>query len=206
MDAVNFVEEIDSDIFEQFPKLKNGFIRFCVHRRENTENKDRFEKLFETVEQLSIQSKNPILWILLPGTKSAIQRFGFESRFEKLKQQENIILSDVWSKYSDVMAAMKHCLLCATDSGSMQEEMNLLQIPCATLRFGSDRAETFFTKSNILCPIIEAKLMVKILLDSQRNSEKFEFPSIYGENVSEQIVDNVQTFLKEGSDLLRLNP
>lgn len=206
VDAANFVGDIPSDIFEQFPKLADGFIRFCVHRRENTENQERFEKLFETVELLSTQSEKPVLWILLPGTKSAIKRFGLESRLEVLRKKENMILSDVWPKYSDVMAAMKRCSLCATDSGSMQEEMNLLQIPCATLRFGSDRAETFFAKSNILCPIIESKSMAQILLEALAHTEKFEFPAIYGENVSEKIVERVREFLEGGGELLRLNP
>jgi len=29
-----------------------------------------------------------------------------------------------------------------TDSGSMQEEANIVETPCVTIRFGSDRTET----------------------------------------------------------------
>lgn len=206
VDAANFADEIESDIFEIYPKLKNGFLRVCIHRRENTENKDRFLKLFEMIEVLAQKSTVPVLWILLPGTKNAIKNFGLETRLETLKQNSNMLISDVWAKYSDVIAAMKKCVLCATDSGSMQEEMNLLKIPCATLRFGSDRAETFFAKSNILCPIIDSELMANILLEAQENQESFEFPSLYGSNVSEKIVKAVRNFLEEKGNLLRLNP
>lgn len=206
VDAANFADEIESDIFEKYPSLKDGFIRVCIHRRENTEDQNRFTKLFGMIEILAEKSEVPVLLILLPGTKNAIAKFGLTQRLKNLKKQPQMVISDVWPKYSDVIAAMKKCLLCATDSGSMQEEMNLLNIPCATLRFGSDRPETFFAKSNILCPIINSDLMASILIESLACKNNFKFPLLYGEKVSEKIVKAVKTFLKDGGDLMRLKP
>lgn len=206
VDAANFADEIESDIFEKFPTLENGFIRVCIHRRENTEDENRFSKLFGMIEVLAEKSEVPVLLILLPGTKNAIANFGFTKKLEALKKNSKMVISDVWPKYSDVIAVMKHCVLCATDSGSMQEEMNLLGIPCATLRFGSDRPETFFSKSNILCPIIDAELMASVLIESLLHKNRFEFPLLYGEHVSEKIVMAVKVFLEDGGDLLRLKP
>jgi UDP-N-acetylglucosamine 2-epimerase (non-hydrolysing) len=206
VDAVDFADEIKSDIFEKFPKLENGFVRVCVHRRENTQDEKRFVMLFEMIEKLVKSSPKPVLWILLPGTKQAIKKWGLEDRLAILRENENAVISDVWPKYSDVIAAMKHCAVCATDSGSMQEEMNGLKIPCVTLRYGSDRPETFFAKSNILCPFVGAENMEKIILESLKNSRDFEYPNIYGENVSQKIVDNVLDVLANKVELLRLNP
>ena len=206
VDAANFAGKIKSNIFETYPALESGFIRVCIHRRENTENPERFMKMFKMIELLVEESSYPVLWILLPATKSAIKNNNLEARLEKLRSHENIIISDIWPKYSDVIAAMKHCVLCATDSGSMQEEMNLLQIPCATLRYGSDRPETLFAKSNILCPFVSAELMKQIILESASRKDLFEFPNIYGENVSEKIVKASKNYLEQTQNQRRLNP
>ncbi|HEY5714650.1 MAG TPA: UDP-N-acetylglucosamine 2-epimerase, partial [Candidatus Gracilibacteria bacterium] len=106
VDAMNFAGTINSDIFKKYPKLKKGFIRVCVHRRENTESEVRFTAIFEMIEQLSIETDQTILWILLPGTLKAIKNFGFDERLKLLKKKEHVLISDVWPKYSDVMAAM----------------------------------------------------------------------------------------------------
>ena len=52
----------------------------------------------------------------------------------------------------DVVAAMSMCAVIVTDSGSIVEEANVLEVPCVTLRFGSDRSETFLAGSNFLAP------------------------------------------------------
>ncbi len=206
VDAADFAGEIDSDIFERFPQLADGFVRVCVHRRENTESPERFTALFELVEILAEEASKPVLWILLPGTKAAIARHGLEERLAALRAHDNVVISDVWPKYSDVIAAMKRCTLCATDSGSMQEEMNMLGIPTATLRYGSDRPETFFARSNVVCPPISGRIAADICLGALANTDLFAFPALYGENVSEKIVDIATATLAENDTLVRLTP
>ncbi len=206
VDAADFAEEIESHIFERFPQLADGFVRVCVHRRENTESQERFSALFELVEILAEESPKPVLWILLPGTKAAIERHGFTGRLSALKAHKNVIISDVWPKYSDVIAAMKRCTLCATDSGSMQEEMNLLKIPTATLRYGSDRPETFFARSNVVCPPISGRIAANICLGAMKHLDLFSFPHLYGENVSKKIVDIALRALETHDTLIRLIP
>lgn len=207
VDAMDFTNDIESDIFDRYPDLADGFVRVCIHRRENTESDERFLALFEMVEQLAGGELSvPILWILLPGTKKAIERLELSGRLDALKNNEQVLISDVWPKYSDVMAAMSRCTLCATDSGSMQEEMNMMGIPCATLRYGSDRPETFQARSNVLCPPVSADVMTQILLGALANLDQFKYPKLYGEKVSEKLVDRVVSFLNDGGDLMRLKP
>lgn len=40
------------------------------------------------------------------------------------------------------MDMISHAGAVMTDSGSMQEEANIVGVPCITVRFGSDRSET----------------------------------------------------------------
>lgn len=182
-----------STIFEKYPQLQNGkFIRFCIHRRENTQDGTRFKVLIDAMERL-VRSGHSVLLISLFGTEEAIDKYKLRDRIQSLANEypDTFIYSDVWPYYRDVIAAMRKCAAVATDSGSMQEEMNVLGVPCVTLRFGSDRGESILSGSNILAPPIDSDFVVEIIKGAMNNPMMAGVGNIYGENVSEKIVDGV---------------
>jgi len=194
-----------STIFEKYPQIKNGgFIRFCVHRRENTQDKKRFTILFDAIEKL-LKSGRKILFISLFGTEEAINNFGLRSRLEQMVKDypETFIYSDVWPYYRDVIAAMRKCVLVATDSGSMQEEMNIMGIPCVTLRFGSDRSESVIAGGNLLAPPIDSDFVAAIIESSFNNKDSIKAGNLYGNNVSRKIIDEVLAILEKDGELFQ---
>lgn len=205
-DATKMAEENaqNSTIFEKYPMLaEGGFIRFCIHRRENTGSKERFTVLFDAMKKL-IESGEKVLLISLFQTESAIDNYGLRDEIQRLDNEyENFIYSDVWPYYTDVIAAMKKASCCATDSGSMQEEMNILSVPCVTLRFGSDRSESILAGANVIAPPIDSDLVVNIIKGAINNQQMKDVPNLYGENVSEKIVDEVLKALEKDNELFR---
>lgn len=182
-----------STIFEKYPQLENGkFVRFCIHRRENTQDKARFTVLIDAMEKL-VRGGEHVLLISLFGTEQAIDEFGLRERIENLAKEfpETFIYSDVWPYYRDVIAAMRKCAAVATDSGSMQEEMNILGVPCVTLRFGSDRGESVLVGGNIQAPPIDSDFVVEIIKGAMNNKTMASVGNIYGEDVSKRLVDGV---------------
>lgn len=87
-----------------------------------------------------------------------------------------------------------------TDSGSMQEEANVVGTPCVTLRFGSDRTETILEGANIIAPPINSNLIADIVEGAIANPDMRK-ANIYGENVSAKIVDGVLEKLKHQGKL-----
>jgi UDP-N-acetylglucosamine 2-epimerase (non-hydrolysing) len=192
-----------STIFHKYPILDNGkFIRIYIHRRENTQDEQRVTNLIGAMEKL-VRSGNSVLLISLFGTEAAIDEFGLRDKIEALAREypETFIYSDVWPYYRDVIAAMRRCAVVATDSGSMQEEMNILGIPCVTLRYGSDRGESFLAGSNVPAPPIDSDFVVEIIKGAMNNKQMANIGNIYGEKVSSRIVDEV---LKRADDDLGL--
>jgi UDP-N-acetylglucosamine 2-epimerase (non-hydrolysing) len=182
-----------AEIFTRYPQLKGGgFIRVCIHRRENTEDEARFRVLFGAIESLLRRGRR-VLLISLFGTESAIDSFDLRGRLEELARdyRDDFIYSDVWPYYRDVIAAMLECSAVATDSGSMQEEMNVLGIPCVTLRYGTDRAETVLAGANVLAPPIDSEFVAEIIEGALAHRELGEVPNLYGERVSSLLVDEV---------------
>jgi UDP-N-acetylglucosamine 2-epimerase (non-hydrolysing) len=194
-----------AEIFGRYPQLKGGgFIRVCIHRRENTEDEARFSVLFGAIESLLRRGRR-VLLISLFGTEAAIDAFGLRPRLEGLVRDypDDFIYSDVWPYYRDVIAAMLECAAVATDSGSMQEEMNVLGIPCVTLRYGTDRAETVLAGANVLAPPIDSELVAEIIDGALAHPELGAVPNLYGERVSQRLVDEVLARLVPGTGLFR---
>lgn len=91
-----------------------------------------------------------------------------------------------------------------TDSGSMQEEANIVGVPCVTLRFGSDRTETILAGANIIAPPVNSHLIFEITKGAYDNPQMRK-KNIYGENVSSKIVDGVIKILKKEKKLFRFD-
>lgn len=188
-----------STVFDRYPVLKDGnFVRFCIHRRENCISEKRFMSIYLAMKQLILDGRT-VLLINMNQTKAAFERFGLVQEVEKLaKDHQNFVFCDVWPEYGDVIAAMSKASVCATDSGSMQEEMNVLGIPCVTLRFGSDRSESAMAGGNIIAPPIDSKIIQNIIEFAWDNDDMKKTPQLYGENVSAKCIDTVENVLKEG--------
>jgi UDP-N-acetylglucosamine 2-epimerase (non-hydrolysing) len=192
-----------SDVFDRHPELADGnFVRFCIHRRENCVSERRFRAIYAAMKSL-IEDGRTVLLINMIQTKKAFERFGLLDDLGALaKNHKNFVLSEVWPEYTDVIAAMSKAAVCATDSGSMQEEMNVMGVPCVTLRFGSDRSESAMNGGNIIAPPIESGAIKSIIEYAWDNQEMRRAPKLYGENVSAKCIDAVEQVLAK-SDIFR---
>lgn len=202
------MERMDqSDVFDRHPALKDGpssplgtgsFVRFCIHRGENCSSERRFRAIYGAMKML-IEEGRKVLLINMNKTKAAFERYGLQKEVEKLAHDyKNFVFTDVWAEYVDVIAAMSKAAVCATDSGSMQEEMNAMSVPCVTLRFGSDRAESAIAGGNLIAPPVDADLIKKMIEFAWDNKEMRGAPKIYGKDVSRKSIDVVEKVLKHG--------
>ncbi len=189
----------NATVFETYPLLAEGnFVRFCIHRRENCASQTRFTAIYDAMKHL-IEEGRTVLLISLFQTEAAIDRFGLRKDIDNLrKDHTNFIYSPVWPEYRDVIAAMSRAAVCATDSGSMQEEMNVLGVPCVTLRFGSDRGESIINGGNLIAPPVDGALIARIITHAWDHREMKNAPQLYGENVSSRCIDAVEDVLKKG--------
>ncbi len=201
VDAVAEAQERmkQSTVFERYPLLADGdFVRFCIHRRENCGSDSRFRAIYDAMVSL-IQDGRKVLLITMTQTERAFERMGLKKEVEALaKKHKNFIYSPVWAEYMDVMAAMTKAAVCATDSGSMQEEMNAMGIPCVTLRFGSDRSESAMAGGNLIASPTDSTVIKKLIEYAWDNAEMRKAPKIYGENVSAKCINAVEQVLKTG--------
>ncbi len=205
-DALKFAEKHvkKSKIFEKYPMLEKGdVIRFCIHRRENISSYQRFRALYDAMKIL-VEEGRKVLLISLGGTERALDGFGLKQDILKLQREhKNFVYTPVWPLYTDVVAVMKKCSVIPTDSGSIQEETNILGIPGIVLRFNSDRPEAIFAGSNTLAPPMKGEIVAKIIrevIDNKKLNKKMRsVKNLYGENVSKKMVDIVKNVTNKES-------
>jgi UDP-N-acetylglucosamine 2-epimerase (non-hydrolysing) len=188
-----------SKVFQRHPELHGGdFVRFCIHRRENCMSDKRFLAIYGAMKTL-IEKGRTVLLISMFQTEKAFERLGLMPEVKELEKKfKNFVHSPVWPEYGDVMAAMSRSAVCATDSGSMQEEMNAMDIPCVTMRFGSDRSESAIAGGNLIAPPVDSDLIVRLIEHAWDNTEMRRAPLLYGTDVSKKSVDVVETILAKG--------
>lgn len=203
-DALKIVEGNlrNSGIFKRYPVLaEGGVIRFCVHRRENVSSYHRFKSIIDAMVYF-IKEGRTVLLISLRATENALKSYGLKGELEGLSRKyKNFIYSPVWPYYTDVVAVMKKCTAVVTDSGSIQEETNLLGIPGIVLRFNSDRPEAIFSGANILAPPMKSEVIIKIIKEVLENKELNNrmraVENLYGENVSQKMVSIIKRVTKK---------
>ena len=197
MEAMDRIDQ--ATVFDRHPILADGdFVRFCIHRGENCSNEQRFKAIYDAMKSLILDGRK-VLLISLFKTEQSLEKFGLKSEVDQLaKEHENFVYSPVWAEYVDVIAAMSKAAVCVTDSGSMQEEMNVIGIPCVTLRFGSDRSESAMNGGNIIAPPVDSNVIKSIVEYAWDNQKMKDSDKIYGENVSAKCIDVVDRVLEEG--------
>jgi UDP-N-acetylglucosamine 2-epimerase (non-hydrolysing) len=208
VDAVEFSREKigKSRVFDRFENMRNSpFLFITIHRRENCEHKERFLVIYHAIRKL-VESGTKVCFLGLNASENAIDRYGLRNDLSRLVKEygENFAYAPALAHHTDVIKMISEAGAIVTDSGSMQEEANIVGVPCVTVRFGTDRVETVLHGSNVLCPPINSNLCVEIIKGAIANP-KMKKDGIYGKNVSAKIVDGVLDVLSKQGKLFQFD-
>ena len=198
-------------VFEIHPRLSEGrWIRLDIHRKENLSRR-RFTAIFEALERL-VARRLPITMVMMNATKHAIGRWGLEERFERLTKEPNFLATEVWPAYGHVVEfySSKHCLAAWTDSGGIQEDMNMLGKPCITCRFNTDRPETVMgNHGNVLVHPISAafleRALAAIVEDPSVLARLEKATPLYGEDQGRKFADAIKPHSASNASSHRLS-
>ena len=195
-------EKPTKSIFEVYPQLENGeWLRIDIHRRGNL-TPTRFKAIIGAIETL-VKKGHKVNFIEMSATKMALDAYKLRDKVKKLQRNKNFLFTKVWPEYANVIEFFesKNCFAVLTDSGGVQEEMNLIGKPCLTCRFNTDRPETVNeSKSNILIPPVNKEFITQTVgyifknqsLQKQMSSAK----NIYGKNAGNKIMGITSKLMK----------
>lgn len=197
----------ESKAFEIFPNMKNKpFVFITIHRRENTLKKERFLVIYNAIKKL-VQNGIYVCFLWLYASEFAIDNFWLRKDIEELKEKykDNFAYWKALAHHHEVIDMISKAWAVMTDSWSMQEEANIVWVPCITVRFWSDRIETVLAWTNVIAPPINSNLIFDIVKGALWNKNMIKDKHLYWENVSWKIVDDVINILKKDGKLFRLD-
>jgi UDP-N-acetylglucosamine 2-epimerase (non-hydrolysing) len=158
-----------------------------VHRPSNVDGRDVFSGILQALTD--IQRDIPILFPAHPRTVKRIAEFGFE---ERLMAAPNLYLVEPLG-YLYFLDLMMHARLVLTDSGGIQEETTILEVPCLTLRENTERPVTISQGTNRLVgsdPTSIVSNVREILSNPDTTRRK---PELWDGQASERIVQILRT-------------
>ncbi|HOO76657.1 MAG TPA: UDP-N-acetylglucosamine 2-epimerase [bacterium] len=196
-------------VFDEYPQLRRGdWLRIDIHRRGNL-TPHRFRSIVEGIVRLVEAGRN-VNFVEMNATRHALDVYGLRPDLDRLRGRPNFLYTEVWPKYSHVIEFLEsdRCFSVLTDSGGVQEEMNLLGKPCLTCRFNTDRPETVMqARSNLLVPPISGEFietMVGYLFENPELYRKMvPRRSLYGSGAGKKMIEVVADLIERGAKPFR---
>lgn len=118
-----------------------GYFLVTVHRQENVDNRARFASILEGLDGVAAEFEMPVIYPIHPHSRKTMAEFGLQPRGLRLVEPMDFL---------SFLQLESRARLILTDSGGVQEEACILNVPCVTLRDNTERPETLEVGSNIL--------------------------------------------------------
>lgn len=132
-----------SDVLARL-KLKSGeFFLVTLHRAENVDIPERLQSFVRVLDDLHGHYGIPVVCSIHPRTRSRMEKSGITFSSDGIMAMEPMGLFDF-------VHLEKHAGCVLTDSGTVQEECAIFQIPNVTLRDCTERPETLECGSNLI--------------------------------------------------------
>jgi UDP-N-acetylglucosamine 2-epimerase (non-hydrolysing) len=136
---------------------KGRFFLVTMHRAENVDIEQRLRALTSTLEQLHREYGYPVLCSLHPRTRSKMTAFGLSTDNTAIRFLQPL-------GFFDFIALEREAFCVISDSGTVQEECCIFQVPNVTIRDVTERPETIECGSNILAGADPAVIIQAVCL------------------------------------------
>ncbi|MFQ5560263.1 MAG: non-hydrolyzing UDP-N-acetylglucosamine 2-epimerase [Nitrospinota bacterium] len=159
-----------------------------LHRPSNVDDRVVFSGIISALKELS--KEIPILFPVHPRTRKQLEKFNLLENFKEAGSRpalKGLFLMEP-AGYLDFLHLMDKSALLLTDSGGIQEESTILQVPCLTLRENTERAITIREGTNILVGTDPQKIVSQGKIALSGTGKKGKIPELWDGLASERIV------------------
>jgi UDP-N-acetylglucosamine 2-epimerase (non-hydrolysing) len=174
------------------PNSVKPYALLTLHRPNSVDDKNVLVRIIHALTEIS--KRIPIVFPAHPRTRKMISQFDLLSYFvDRTHCQSPITNNGIFLVnplgYLDFLNLMAHARIVLTDSGGIQEETTVMNIPCITLRDTTERPITLTEGTNVLVHHDEKKIVseARKILEEKRRQGKC--PSMWDGHTAERIVE-----------------
>ena len=160
-----------------------GYAALTLHRPANVDDEYRFREILKSLQEIS--SRIPVVFPVHPRTKNNIQEFGLG---DFLKQNGGIHLIEPLG-YLDFLNLLMSARFVMTDSGGVQEEATVLNVPCLTLRNTTEWKITVTQGTNTVIENVNQQLADEASRILDNKGKEGSLPELWDGKAAERIVE-----------------
>ena len=162
---------------------ESGYAVLTLHRPSNVDDPAVLGKLLDALEV--VQRDQPIVFPAHPRTREKLAHSGLAERTAELR---NLRMLDPVG-YLDFLKLMASARLVLTDSGGIQEETTILQVPCLTLRDNTERPITVEMGTNRIVGQDPERIVTAYREVMERGAGGGRIPPLWDGRAAERIVE-----------------
>ncbi len=182
----------NSRVMKELGIKKEEYFLVTLHRAENVDIPYRLERYIEALQQLNEKYNYPVICSLHPRTRSQLEKQNKDMKSRGINAIDPLGLFDFVNLEKNAF-----CVL--SDSGTVQEECCIFNVPNVTLRDVTERPETVEAGSNLIAGSMPEEIL-RAVETVTLNSTVWAPPSEYlAENVSNTVVKIVTGFYLFGN-------
>lgn len=182
--GLHLMEAKSKEMNGHFMTPDDDFILLTLHREENVDSEDTFRQILKGISLAASKFGEKIVFPAHPRTVKRIKEFG-------VQLPDSLILTEPLG-YLDFLRLERDANLILTDSGGVQEEACILQVPCVTLRRSTERPETVEIGANHIAGLEPETIVsgVEIMMNRPRQWKNPFGDGKAGNRIVEAIVQN----------------
>jgi UDP-N-acetylglucosamine 2-epimerase (non-hydrolysing) len=135
------IAKLRTTILHDMDLTPRHYFLVTAHRAENVDVKEHFAGIVTALESISDHYRMPVIFPMHPRTQKMMDTFKIPARGITIVPPTG---------YLDFLELEAQASLILTDSGGVQEEACILNVPCVTLRENTERPETIDAGANML--------------------------------------------------------
>lgn len=167
-------------------ELRSGaFILATIHRNNNTDEPDRLNALFRSLNDISNAHNLDIVLPLHPRTAKLLD-VNLESELLKQIKTNSKFKIIAPASFLEMIALEKNCKLVMTDSGGVQKEAFYFEKPCIILRPETEWVELVECGAAIVTDANEQR--IKKAFEQLTNKTDLSFPKFYGDGKASEFI------------------
>ena len=149
----NRAKAAQSEILEKLGLESKGYAVITLHRPSNVDDAEKLGQIVTAFEEIGKDMK--LVFPIHPRTRNNIADSEVGQRLEGI---ENLLLIEPVG-YLDFLRLTSEAGLVMTDSGGIQEETTILDVPCMTLRENTERPVTISEGTNRLVHVTSKDIL-----------------------------------------------
>ena len=153
-----------SDILVREKLKPKSYILMSIHREENVDSDKNFSDLLDSIDELSIKFKMPIIISTHPRTRKKLENLNYQNKNTLIRFSKPY----GFHEYNNLQLNA-FCVI--SDSGTIAEEGSILNLPAVTIRQAHERPEGMDETTVIMSGLNKNRVIQAVEVATAHNSE-----------------------------------